>query len=108
MDIQITSRHDTKTPASLKEMITKKLGKLDKFAEKFTSCHVILDSESVSKVVEVVMKGHNKTVTALAKEENIGKAIDEAVEKAERQLRRINTKVKDHKAVKPEIVPEAI
>ncbi len=108
MDIQITTRHDIKATASTKEMINKKLSKLDKFTEKFTSCHVVLDSESVYKVVEIVMNGRSKTVTALAKEENMGKAIDEAVDKAQRQLRKINTKIKDHKAPKPEIIPEVL
>jgi ribosomal subunit interface protein len=39
----------------------------------------------------------NHEIVGLAKAENIGKAVDEAVEKVERQLKKLNEKVKSHK-----------
>ncbi len=109
MEIQITTRHAaTKTSDGLKQTIMDELAGVEKFYDKITSCHVILDSESTDKTVEIVMNVQSHTVTALGKAEKIGKALDEALEKVSRQLKKINEKVKSHKATKPEydtIVP---
>jgi len=98
MEIQITSRHN-KASQSLQETITNELEKLGKFFDKITSSHVILDSEHVEKVAEITMNTLGHQVVATAKAENIGKAFDEALAKAERQLKKINAKIKNHKPV---------
>jgi len=51
--------------------------------------------------IEVVLNMAGHTVTATAKAENVGKAIDEALTKTERQLKKINEILKEHK-IKPE------
>jgi putative sigma-54 modulation protein len=96
MEIQITSRH-SKASQSLQETITAELQKLDKFFNKITSCHVILDSEHVEKVAEITMSTMGHPVVATAKAENIGKAFDGALVKVERQLKKLNAKIKNHK-----------
>ena len=96
MEIQITSRH-MKASQSLQDTITDELKKLDKFFDKITSCHVILDSEHVEKVAEITMSTFGHQVVASAKAENIGKAFDDALAKVERQLKKLNAKVKSHK-----------
>lgn len=97
MEIKITSRHD-KVSQSLQDTITQDISKLNKFFDKITSCHVILDTEHVDKKVEINMAvtGHN--VVSTAKAENIGKAFDEALNKIERQLKKVNQKIKNHKS----------
>jgi putative sigma-54 modulation protein len=97
MEIQITSRHGNKASQTLQDTITAELQKLEKYYEKITTCHVILDSEHVDKTVEITMNTLGHQVVGNAKAENIGKAIDEAVEKVERQLKKINEKIKSHK-----------
>jgi ribosomal subunit interface protein len=99
MEIQITSRH-TKAKASqeLQDAIGAEVGKLEQFCEGITSCRVVLDSESLDKTVEITMHVRgNHEVVGFAKAENIGKAVDEAVDKVERQLKKLNEKVKSHK-----------
>jgi len=100
MDIQITSRHE-KATASLQETITAEFSKLEKFYDRLTSCHIIIDNERGMDSIEVVMNVAGHAVTATAKAENIGKAIDEALMKTERQLKKINEMIKEHK-YKPE------
>ena len=100
MDITITSRHE-KASASLQETITTEFSKLEKFYDRITSCHIIIDSERGMDSIEVVMNVAGHAVTATAKAENIGKAIDEALMKTERQLKKINEMIKEHK-FKPE------
>jgi putative sigma-54 modulation protein len=98
MEIQITSRHTNKASQTLQDAITAELQKMEKYFDKITSCHVILDSENVDKTVEITMNALGHQLVATAKAENIGKAIDEALEKTERQLKKLNEKIKNHKA----------
>ena len=96
MEIQITSRHH-KASQTLQDTITSEINKMEKFSEKITSCHVILDSEHLVQKVEITMHAFGHQVVANAKDENIGKAFDSALEKVERQLKKINEKIKNHK-----------
>ena len=97
MDIQITSRHE-KASASLQQTITDEFGKLEKYYEKLTSCRVILDNERGMEILEVVVTMAGHTVNATAKAASVGKALDEAFMKVERQLAKIFEKRRDHKS----------
>jgi putative sigma-54 modulation protein len=97
MDIQITSRH-SKASQTLQDTITDELNKVEKFYDKITSCHVILDNENEDKTVEITMHTQGHQVVAFAKTESVGKALDEAISKIERQLKKLNEKIKNHKA----------
>ncbi|NLP02023.1 MAG: ribosome-associated translation inhibitor RaiA [Fibrobacter sp.] len=99
MEIRITSRHG-KSSQALQETITAELSKMEKYFDKITSCHVVLDSERIDKVVEITMNTQGKQLVAVAKADNIGKAIDDALSKTERQLKKLNQKIKNHKAEK--------
>jgi putative sigma-54 modulation protein len=96
MDIQITSRHE-KASASLQQTIADEFGKLERYYDKLTSCHIILDNERGMEILEVVLTMAGHTLNATAKAANIGKAIDEAFMKVERQLEKITGKKKNHK-----------
>ena len=96
MEIRITSRHQKASP-SLQDTIVAELNKLERFSEKITSCHVIIGSERVDQTVEITMHAFDHQLVALGKAENIGKAFDSALEKIERQLIKINQKIKNHK-----------
>ncbi|MBN2189233.1 MAG: ribosome-associated translation inhibitor RaiA [Chitinispirillaceae bacterium] len=96
MEIRLVSRHERASP-SLQESITTDLQKLERFSEKITSCHVILDTEKLFHTAEITMHVFDREVVALGKAENIGKAFYIALEKIERQLIKINQKIKGHK-----------
>ncbi|MBN2036222.1 MAG: ribosome-associated translation inhibitor RaiA [Chitinispirillaceae bacterium] len=98
MEIRITSRHGKASP-SLQDTITDELQKIEKFSEKITSSHVILDTEHVDKKVEITMHVFNRVVVGIAKAENVGKAFDKALAKVERQLKKTNEKIKNHKYI---------
>lgn len=99
MNVQITSRH-SKVSQDTREFITSELANLEKFSDMIQSCHVIIDTERNEKVVELVAKLSGTSATAKATEENLGKAVDSALEKLTRQLKKYNEKLKDHKAIK--------
>lgn len=96
MEIQITSRH-SKASQTLQDTIAAELEKMEKYYEKITSCHVVLDSEHVDKTVEITVNTQGHQLVSSAKADNIGKAIDEALSKTERQLKKLNEKIKNHK-----------
>ena len=99
MDIQITSRHE-KASQSLQDTINAEFSKLEKYYDRVTSCHVIIDSERGKQMMEVVMNMAGHTVTATAKDVNLGKAMDSVIIKVGRQMKKINEKIKDHKKPK--------
>ncbi len=111
MNIQITARH-SKASESMKEFITEELLNLEKWADKITSSHVILDSVHDEKLAEVIVTILGQQLSAKAKAEKTGKAVDLAMEKMRRQLVKFNKKLKNHKPVKslktdiPEVLPE--
>ncbi len=96
MEIQITSRHN-KASQKLQDNITAELKKMERFYDKITSCRVVLDSEHVDKIVEISMTTQGHQLIATAKADNLGKAIDSALAKTERQLKKLNQKIKSHK-----------
>lgn len=105
MEIQITSRR-LKASQSLQDTITAELGKLEKYSDKIVSCHVILDSENIDKVVEISMNTLGHQVVGIAKAEHVGKALSFAIEKVERQLKKLNQKIKNHKVNKSGLIEE--
>jgi putative sigma-54 modulation protein len=99
MEIQITSRHE-KASQSLQDTITDELNKLERYYDRITSCHVVLDKQRGMEIMEVVMNMAGHTITATAKSDNLGKTIDGVVSKVERQLKKISEKIKTHKGRK--------
>jgi putative sigma-54 modulation protein len=107
MDVQITTRH-IEVSSALRKSVTDKINRLQRFYEKCTSCHVVLGSEHADKTAEIVMTVRGKTLTAKARSEHVRKSADAAIDKLERQLRRLNERVKEHKASKAEIRPDEV
>ena len=97
MEIQITSRHN-KASQALQETLTDELNKMEKFFDKITSCKVILDSEHIDKTVEITMNTQGHQLVSTGKSDILGKAIDDALSKTERQLKKLKQKIKNHKA----------
>ena len=95
MSVQITTRH-TKTSPDLQQRIQDEIAKLEGMYQKLTSCHVVLDTDGTDQTVEIDMNAQGHTLSAKSKEETIGKAVDDALAKIERQLKKISDKVKEH------------
>jgi putative sigma-54 modulation protein len=77
------------------EHIERQLGEFNRIE----SVHLILDIEKYRHFAEVVIqaKGHIR-VDAKAESDDMYVSIDSAIEKAEKQLRRLRDKVQDHKS----------
>jgi ribosomal subunit interface protein len=97
MNIQLTARHFHASD-SLRDNVTGRAEDLTRFYENIISAHIILDAEdTIRKTAEIVVTTRKKSITAKAHDEKMGPAIDAAFDKIERQLKKINEKIKGHK-----------
>lgn len=98
MDINISARHFNAS-ASLQARIQEEIEKLSKFYPNITSATVVLDHEVEHlRRCEISLNIMGGIINASADEENMGKAMDVALERAKVQLKKQNEKQKDHKS----------
>jgi len=97
MNIQVTARHFNASE-SLQERVQEAADNLQKFYPNITDISVVLDAEKKNlRRVEFIARILGQTITAEAEEENMGKALEIAIERVERQLKKENEKLKSHK-----------
>lgn len=97
MDITISARHFNAS-ASLQDRVQEEIDKLGKFYPNVTSANIVLDHEvEHMRRCEISLNITGAVVIASADDENMGKAIDTALERAKIQLKKYNEKQKDHK-----------
>lgn len=98
MNIQITTRHFHGSP-ELHKSIHDEMERIGKFNDTITDVHVILDAEKKGqRRVEIIFNISDKRICSVAEEGNMHKAVEAAVLKAERQLKKENAKLKNHKS----------
>ena len=98
MNIQITARHFNSSP-QLQDRIQDEVSSLDKFYPGITDAFVVLDAEKKHlRSVEIRLNIRDKSLAAHAEEENMGKALDSALTKIQRQLTKEKEKLTDHKS----------
>ncbi len=96
MNIQFTGRHK-KITDNMKDFFAQEIEGFEKFADDIHTVHVIVDEEHKENLVEVVVTLNQHKVTGKAMDENFGKAADAAIEKAEKQIKKIADKRKEKK-----------
>jgi len=98
MQITVTGRHLEITDALRDYAMDRVTQGLAEFP-RVESVHVILDVEKYRHLAELVVQARNHIkVDAREESDNMYASIDGAVEKAEKQLRRLRDKVQDHKS----------
>ena len=100
MNIQITTRHESHISDETRAFIEAEIENLVKFYDKIHSAHVICDREEHKTgredSVEIILSVDGSKLAAKAEEENLGKAIDSAIDKITVQLKKKHDKVKSH------------
>ncbi len=102
MEVQITKRHDRHISEETRDFVIADVENLEKFYDKISSVHVILDKvehkSGPEDSVEIVCSVDGPSIAAKATDTsgNMGKAFDEALEKVTRQLKKKNEIVKAH------------
>src|SRR5271157_5497020 len=96
MNITVTGRH-VNVSDSLREYAEKKIKKLDHYFNQLIDAHVILASEKVDHISEVVVNGDGVQFHGREKAADFYSAIDLLFEKMERQIHRYKEKHQTHK-----------
>ncbi len=98
MEVQISARHCTISD-TLQSSLKDEVDALGKFYPNITAASIVLDRVSdLSRHCEITLNVKGSVIVASADEENMGKAIDTALERAKVQLKKTNEKQKAHQA----------
>ena len=92
MKIIITGKNIEITDA-LRERVTKKIGKLDKFFDKDTEAHVTLSVQKMRQIVEVTIPFNGIVLRAEEYNDDMYASIDKTIDVLERQIRKNKTRL---------------
>lgn len=95
MDVRLTGRHMTITPA-LQEHARKKLAKLERYFDRIIDAHVVTSVQRNWHTAEITISANGVLLRAEERTPDMYQSIDQAVEKIERQLKRHNEKLHSH------------
>lgn len=118
MEITVSGRHTT-VSESLRRQAEEKIGRLDKYLGGMDRAEVHFWEEKNPRIddkeiCEVTMEGHGHHIRCKVSAPDGFTAIDLAVDKLERQLRKLKTKVqkrrrgRERPEIEPELVPETL
>ena len=96
MEIDISGRH-FKVGQALKDYIDAKVRKLDKYALKIESVHVVLEVQKFINIAEITLLGRNLRVAAKSDSSDMYAAFDNCLGSIQRRLGRQHDRVKEHK-----------
>lgn len=96
MKISLTFRN-TEGETWQKEYVDERLNKIKKYIDRPVDVHVILSVEKFRNVAEVNMIANGININAREEAKDMHLAIDNAVEKIERQLKKYKEKIRGHK-----------
>lgn len=96
MQVLVTFRHVAPSGA-LREYAEEKVARVEKYVKRVTSAHVILSVDKRRHVAEITLAAARHTLTATEETSDLYAAIDLAMDKIERQVKKLAAKRKDHK-----------
>jgi putative sigma-54 modulation protein len=96
MKISLTFRN-TEGENWQKEYVDERLNKIKKYIDRSVEVHVILSVEKFRNVAEVNMIADGLNINAREEAKDMHLAIDDAVEKIEKQLKKHKEKIRSHK-----------
>lgn len=92
MKIIITGKNIEITDA-LRDRVTKKIGKLDKFFDRDTEAHVTLSVQKMRQIVEVTIPFNGIVLRAEEYNDDMYTSIDKTIDVLERQIRKNKTRL---------------
>ena len=95
MQVHITGRH-VEITNSIRDHVYDKIERTVKGFPRVEDVRVILDLQKLEHFAEVLVQGKSLHVEGTASAENMYTAIDQALERAERRLRKLREKTQDH------------
>jgi len=99
MQINITAR-GIELEDSFKAYVNEKLQKLNHYTDKVKEARVVFSSEKFNQISEITLTGKRLRLASIEKDQDLKTSFDMCAQSAEKQLRKIREKVKDHKIKK--------
>jgi len=97
MKVNVVGRH-VKVTDAMQQYAEEKAGKLDRFFKGIRNVDIVMDVNGLTHHVETaVLLGHGLKFVGKADAEDMYAAIDAAEGKIEKQIRRFNSKLKNHR-----------
>src|SRR3972149_6097211 len=96
MIISVTFRN-SEGEAWQREYVEEKLKKLKKYVDYPVEAHIVLSVEKFRNVAEINLSGNGLNINAKEEEKDMHSAIDNAIVKIERQLKKHKEKIRGHK-----------
>ncbi|MBN1635188.1 MAG: ribosome-associated translation inhibitor RaiA [Deltaproteobacteria bacterium] len=96
MHIDITFKNMDSSDA-LKDYVTKRLSKLDKYIDRPTEVHVVLSVEKIRHKADIMLNANGFMINAVEITEDMYSAIDMVLDKLERQVKKYKGKQQDKK-----------
>ena len=93
MQVAVTFRH-METDEGVKAYVKEKVQKLQKYIENPREIHVVLAVEKFRHIAEITIVGNGGTFNSQGRDNDLYAAIDQMVEKMERQIRERREKVR--------------
>ncbi len=95
----ITARNAARISGTTREHIEKACAKLTHFYDRIIECEVVIEKQKLGTGVEFIVKVPQQTLVASAHsgDENLFKAIDEAYERVEVQVKKYHDKLVAHR-----------
>jgi putative sigma-54 modulation protein len=93
MQIAVTFRH-METDEGIKDYVKGKVQRLEKYIENSQEVHVVLSGEKFRHIAEITIIGEGLTLNSQGRNNDLYAAIDQMVEKMERQIRERRGKVR--------------
>ena len=104
MQIAVTFRHQ-EPDEGVKSYVKEKVEKLEKYLESPREIHVVLSSEKFRQIAEMTVIADGATLNSEGRESDLYAAIDQMVDKIERQLRERRGKEKRKRAPSSTLSP---
>lgn len=95
MQINLTGRHVEITD-SLREYVDSKFAKLERHFENINNVHVILNVEKLKQIAEAKIHLNGGEVFAVSEDDNMYAAIDQLIDKLDRQVIKHKEKLSRH------------
>lgn len=96
MNISITFRN-SEVEKWQREFIEEKINKLKKYIDGTCEAHVVLSVEKFRQVAEINFVANGLNINSKEEAKEMSLAIDNAIEKVEKQLKKYREKMRDHK-----------
>ena len=93
MQIAVTFRH-IESSEGVKDYVKEKVEKLEKYLENPREAHVVLSSEKFRQIAEITIVSDGVTLNSQGRDSDLNAAIDQMVDKIERQVRERRGKAK--------------